>query len=81
MSGDYYTIRVDRRGWPDPDMGPDGPMTREEALARQTGPDPHSMWRTIALQAVGEDAGLASEYCNICENFPCMGNHSPGGES
>ena len=54
MSEDwYYTVRVDSRGWPDPDVGPDGPLGREEALAQQTGPDPHSMWRTIALRAVG----------------------------
>lgn len=52
-AGRYYTIRVDRRGWPDPDIGPDGPLTREGALARVTGPDPHSMWRTIALRAAG----------------------------
>lgn len=29
----YYTVRVDPRGRPDPDTGPDGPLTREEALA------------------------------------------------
>lgn len=73
----HYTVRVDRRGWPDPDTGPDGPMSREEALARVTGPDPHSMWRTIALGPVTGPGG--GDYCNVCENFPCLGNHPPGG--
>lgn len=62
MSDDWhYTIRVDPRGWPDPDVGPDGPMTCEEALAQQSGPDPHSMWRTIALRAAGGSAEAAAE--------------------
>lgn len=73
----HYAIRVDPRGWPDPDTGPDGPMTREEALAEATGPDPHGGWRTIALKVVEGPGG--GEYCNVCENFPCLGNHPPGG--
>lgn len=61
MSDDwYYAVRVNERGWPDPDVGPDGPLSREEALARQTGPDPHSAWRTIALRAV--EVGDVTEY-------------------
>jgi hypothetical protein len=64
VSGDrYYTIRVDGRGWPDPEVGPDGPMACEDALARQTGPDPHSMWRTIALRVVDAALGVVvAEY-------------------
>lgn len=63
MSDDrYYTVRVDKRGRPDPDTGPDGPLTREEALARQTGPDPHSAWRTITLRAVEVGDGVVTEY-------------------
>lgn len=50
--GWYYTVRVDPRGRPDPDVGPDGPLTREEALAQRDAPDPGSGWRTIALRAV-----------------------------
>lgn len=68
----YYTVRVDKRGWPDPETGPDGPLTREEAVAQRTGPDPHSMWRTIAVRVV---EGPEPDYCNVCENFPCLGGH------
>jgi hypothetical protein len=52
--GRYYAVRVDEHGYPDPETGPRGPLSRDEALSRRTGPDPLSGWRTIALQVTGE---------------------------
>jgi len=50
--GWYYVIRVSPEGRPDPETGPDGPMTLAEALTRETPPDPVSGWRSIAVGAI-----------------------------
>lgn len=51
----YYTFRVNPRGWADGEEGPDGPMSRDEALSRRTEPDPVGGWRTIAVRAVEDE--------------------------
>lgn len=51
--GWYYVIRVGPEGRPDFEAGADGPMTRDEALARQAPPDPVSGWRSIAVGVIG----------------------------
>ncbi len=50
--GWYYVIRVSPEGRPDPDTGPEGPMTFDEALARQYCPDPLSGWRSVAVGVI-----------------------------
>ena len=50
--GWHYVIRVSPDGRPDLDTGPDGPYTFEEALSRETGRDPASGWRSIAVGVI-----------------------------
>jgi hypothetical protein len=49
LSDRYYVIRVSPYGRADPDVGPSGPMSRADALAAQTAPDPVSGWLSLAV--------------------------------
>lgn len=55
----YYVMRVDPFLRADPETGPEGPMSRDDALTRRTEPDPGSRWRTVALRVV--DGGTPCE--------------------
>lgn len=56
-SGWHYVIQVSPEGRPDPEAGPAGPMTAAEALARETGPDPLSGWRSVAVGPLAGGGG------------------------
>ena len=78
MSGEgCYVIRVSPDGYADPDIGPSGPFTIDEATRRaDCTPDPHSGWRDLIVAPVRAEAvtDMASaghdQRCLYCEHGP-----------
>lgn len=51
----FYVIQVSPEGRPDPECGPAGPFTLDEARGRLREPDPLSGWQELLVQAAALD--------------------------